>query len=155
MKAIRHLSILILLIPLLLIATHAYTITWGTGWDIASYDTMVVTSDGQYTGNLDPLRTFQMPYAATLVEVSVCARDIDTSSGNETYTIDVEEAGTTVLSSAISIVADNTAVVGTVSDSTIADNAKIEIVLTAGGTSPTLDDLTVLLVFKVLHTTLS
>ncbi|GAI79142.1 unnamed protein product, partial [marine sediment metagenome] len=38
---------------------------------------------------------------------------------------------------------------------TIADNAKIEIVLTLGGDTPTLDDLTVLLVFKVSHTTLS
>jgi len=89
-----------------------------------SYFTICLTSDGQYTASLDPLRTFQMPFAATLVEVSVCARDIDTADGDETYTIDIEEGGTSVLSSAISITADNTPVVGTISDSDIADTQK-------------------------------
>jgi len=92
-----------------------------------------------------------MPFAATLVEVSVCVRDIDTSSGNETYTIDLEEAGTSVLSSAISLTADNTPVVGTISDSAIADNAKMEVVLTLGGTTPTIDDITALITYKVAH----
>jgi len=116
-----------------------------------SYFCISLSSDGQYTASLDPLRTFQMPFAATLVEVSVCARDIDTSSGNETYTIDLEEAGTSVLSSAISLTADNTPVVGTISDSAIADNAKMEVVLTLGGTTPTIDDITVLITYKVAH----
>lgn len=116
-----------------------------------SYFVVSLTSDGQYTSTVNPLRTFQMPFAATLVEVSACARDIDTADADETYTIDVEEAGTSVLSSAISITADNTPVVGTISDSAIADNAKMEVVLTLGGTSPAIDDITVLLTFKVGH----
>ncbi len=118
-----------------------------------SYTITALTHDGPETGTVDPVFTFQMPFAATLIEVSICARDIDTGDANETYTIDIEEAGTTVLSSAIAIVADNTAVVGTVSDSAIADNAKIEIVLTLGGTSPQIDDLSVILTFAVAHTT--
>lgn len=117
-----------------------------------SYFTIALSVNGQETATVDPAATFQMPFAATLVEVSVCARDIDTTDTDETYTVDIEEAGTTVLSSAISITADNTPVVGTVSDSTIADNAKIEAVLTLGGTTPTIDDLTILLTFKVAHT---
>lgn len=117
-----------------------------------SFFTIALTADGQFTSTVDPLRTFQMPFAATLVEVSAAARDIDTADANETYTVDLEEAGTSVLSSAIAIVADNTVVVGVVSDSTIADNAKMELVLTLGGTSPALDDLTVLCTFKVAHT---
>lgn len=116
-----------------------------------AYFTIPICKDGQFTATVDPIATFQMFTAATLVEVSACARDIDTVSGNETYTVDLEEAGTSVLSSAISITADNTPVVGTVSDATIADNAKMEVVLTLGGTTPTLDDLTVLLTFKVAH----
>ncbi len=100
----------------------------------------------------DPLQTFQMPFAATLVEVSVTARDIDTSDGDETYTIDVEENGTSVLSSPIAITADNTPVVGTISDTAIADNAKIEVVLTLGGTSPNITTTTILFTFKVAHT---
>ncbi len=115
-----------------------------------AYFTMTFCRDGQFSSTVDPIFTFQMPFAATLTEVSVCARDIDTAT-NETYTFDLEEAGTSVLSSAISIAADNTPVVGTVSDSSLADNAKIEGVLTLGGTTPTLDDLTVLLVFKIAH----
>jgi len=116
-----------------------------------SYFTICITKDGQYTATVDPVATFQMPVAATLVEVSACGRDLDTASGNETYTVDLEEAGTSVLSSAISLVADNTVVVGTVTDAAIADNAKMEVVLTLGGTTPALDDLTVLITFKTSH----
>ncbi len=117
-----------------------------------SYFTICISKAGQYTATVDPVATFQMPFSATLVEVSATARDIDTGDADETYTVDLEEGGTSVLSSAISIVADNTPVVGTVSDTAIADNAKMEVVLTLGGTTPTLDDLTVLIIFKVAHT---
>lgn len=118
-----------------------------------SYFTICICRDGQFTSTVDPLATFQMPFSATLTEVSVCARDIDTTSGNETYTVDLEEAGTSVLSSAINITADNTPVVGTISDSALADNAKIEVVLTLGGTTPTIDDITILITCKVGHIT--
>ena len=117
-----------------------------------AYFTIAICRDGQFSTTINPLAAFQMPFAATLTEVSVHARDIDTAT-NETYTVDIEEAGTSVLSSAISILADDTCYVGTISDSAIADNAKVEVVLTLGGTTPTLDDLTVLLTFKVAHTT--
>lgn len=108
---------------------------------------------GQESATVNPLATFQMPFAATLVEVSACARTADAADGDETYTIDVEEAGTSVLSSAISIprATPNTPVVGTISDADIADNAKIEIVLTLGGTTPTIDEIDVVLVFKTSH----
>jgi len=117
-----------------------------------SYFTVALSVNGQESATVDPAAVFQMPFAATLVEVSVGARDIDTGDGNETYTVDLEESGTSVLDSAISITADATPVVGTISDDSIADNAKLEVVLTLGGTSPAIDDLTVLLTFKVAHT---
>jgi hypothetical protein len=116
-----------------------------------SYFTLPLTVQGQITSTLDPVFTFQMPFSATLVEVSATIRAI-TTGGAETYTVDLEEAGTTVLSAPISITASNTPVVGTVSDATIADNAKMEVVLTLGGASPTVDNLTVLCTFKVAHT---
>jgi len=117
-----------------------------------SFFTMAFTSDGQHTATVNPLFTFQMPFAATLTEFSAAARDIDTAQ-NETYIFDLEEAGTTVLSTTAALTADNTPVVGVISDSAIADNAKMEIVMTLGGSTPTIDDLTVLLTFKVGHTT--
>ena len=117
-----------------------------------SYFTVCIHHEGQETATVDPVATFQMPFAATLVEVSATARDIDTTDTDETYTVDLEEAGTSVLDSAISITADNTPAVGTITDADIADNAKMEVVLTLGGTSPAIDDLTILLTFKVAHT---
>ena len=109
---------------------------------------MTLVHEGQETVTLDPMFTFQMPFAATLLEVSVAVRDIDTSDGNETYTVDVEEAGTSVLDAAVAITADNTPVVGSIADPALADNAKIEILATLGGTSPAIDDLTVLLYMR-------
>ena len=109
---------------------------------------IAIHHEGQETATVDPIATFQMPMKATATEVSVCARDIDTVDTDETYTVDIEEAGTSILSSAISITADNTCVVGTISDSALADNAKIEVVLTLGGTTPTIDDLTILMMME-------
>ncbi|MBI2543284.1 MAG: hypothetical protein HYW24_03800 [Candidatus Aenigmarchaeota archaeon] len=119
----------------------------------SSYFTISLTHDGPETATLNPVFTFAMPFAATLTEVSSTARTIDTVTGDETYTIDVTENSTTVLSSATAITASNTPVTGTISDSIIADNAKMEVVLTLAGTTPQIDDLTVLLTFKVAHTT--
>lgn len=116
-----------------------------------NYFCVALTSDGQYTTGVTALRTFQMPFAATLTEVSACARDIDTASANEAYSIDVLEAGVSVLSSVINLVADNTPVVGTISDASIADNAKVTVDIDMGGTTPTMDDLTVFLTFKIAH----
>ena len=113
--------------------------------------TMSFSAAGQFTATLDPVFTFQMPTAATLTEISASVRDLAVA-GTNAYTIDLEEAGSTVLNSTIALVADNTPVVGSILDSAIADNAKMEIVLTlSGDTSPTVDNLTVLLTFKTGH----
>ena len=120
----------------------------------SSFFTIALTSPPltDLTATADPFLTYQMPFAATLVEVSATAITIDTGSGNETYTIGVEENGATVLSSAIAITVANTPVVGSVSDTSIADNAKIEVILTTGGTTPAISGITVLFTFKVDHT---
>ena len=117
-----------------------------------SYFTICITKAGQYTSSLDPVATFQMPFAATLIEVSATARDLDVA-GTNAYTVDLEEAGTTVLNSAIALVADNTPVVGSINDAALADTSKMEVVLTlSGDTTPALDDLTVLITCKIGHT---
>ena len=93
-----------------------------------------------------------MPFAATLVEVSATAITIDTVTGDETYVLDLEETGSTVLTAAgVNITTSNTPVVGTISDTAIADDAVMEVTLTLAGTTPTLDDLTVVIVFKKAH----
>ena len=66
-----------------------------------------------------------------------------------TLTVDVQEAGATILSAPISITA-GTVSDGTISDSNLADESLITINLAIGGTSPTWNDITVLLVLKRL-----
>jgi len=110
-----------------------------------SYFTVALHCARQLTASVSNLFAFQMPFAAELVEVSATAR----ASGGTgpTLSIDVKEAGTSVLSAPLSITA-GTVTVGTITDSSIADNAKITIDATIGGTSPTWDDITVFLTFK-------
>jgi len=118
----------------------------------SSYWTVVIDKEGPYTATKDPVAIFQMPCEATLVEVSATALSIDTTDGNETYVVDLEENGVSVLDTdKINITAACTPVVGTVADSAIADNAMMNITLTLGGATPSIEDLTVLIVFKSEH----
>lgn len=111
---------------------------------LANYQ-VAFTCTRQLTASVTGLFAFQMPFAATLVEVSAYAR---ASGGTSpTLTIDVKEGGSSVLSSPISVTAGSTAV-ATPSDTSIADNAEITIDATIGGTTPTWDDITVVLTFK-------
>jgi len=116
-----------------------------------SYFTVPLCRDGQFTSGQTNLIAFQMPFAATLVEASACARDIDRADGSEVYSINILEASASVLSSVINLTVDNTPVVGVISDATIADNAVITVDLAMGGTTPAIDDITVLLTFKTNH----
>lgn len=97
---------------------------------------------GQYTATTAGVVRFKLPYAAKLVGVSATAR----ASGGTTPTlaVDVKEAGTTVLSAPIAITA-GTVSEGTVSDSLLADESTITADLTIGGTSPTWNDIVLLL----------
>lgn len=97
---------------------------------------------GQRTTTTANVVKIKLPYKAKLVGVTATAR----ASGGTTptLTVDVLEAGTTVLSAPISITA-GTVAAGTVSDATLADEALITVDLTIGGTNPTWDDISVLL----------
>ena len=102
----------------------------------------------QLTGNVTGLFAFQLPFACKVLEVSAVAR----AKGGTitTGTVDVQEAGTTILSSVMDIdaVAAGVVVVGSVSDTSLADNAKITVDVALAGTSPTLDDVTVTLTLQ-------
>lgn len=98
--------------------------------------------DGQFTATTNPVAKFILPFGAKLIGVSANAR---ASGGTSpTLTVDLEDDGTSVLSSAISITA-GTVSEGTIANASIADESVMEVVLTIGGTSPTWDDITVLL----------
>jgi hypothetical protein len=97
---------------------------------------------GQYTATTASVVRFKLPYPVKLVGVSATAR----ASGGTTPTlaIDVKEAGNTVLSAPVAITA-GTVSEGTVTDSLLADESTITADLTIGGTSPTWNDIVLLL----------
>ena len=100
---------------------------------------------GQYTATTASVVKFNIPFKAQVMGVSATAR---ASGGTSpTLTVDVKEAGTTILSSAISITA-GTVSEGTVSDTSLADEAAITVDFTIGGTTPTWNDITVLITVR-------
>jgi len=114
-----------------------------------AYFTVGLHCSRQLTASVTGVFGFQMPFAATLIEVCAAAR----ASGGTTptLTIDVQEAGVTVLTTPITVTAGANTVAAP-SDAAIADNAAVTVNAAIGGTSPTWDDITVLLTFKAAHT---
>lgn len=115
----------------------------GTYWTVAfeAVDTAIVASQ-------DPIFTFQMPFAATLIEASAACRDIDVADTDETYAFALEDDGSAI-TSAWAVTADNTVDLATIGTAAVADNSKMEVTLTLGGTSPSAEDCYVLLTFTV------
>jgi hypothetical protein len=99
----------------------------------------------QYTATTASVVRFQLPFKAELLGVSASAR----ASGGTTptLTVDVKEAGTTVLSAPIAVTAGAVAE-GVVTDTSLADEAAITVDLAITGTTPTWDDITVLLTLR-------
>ncbi|MBI5075627.1 MAG: hypothetical protein HZB62_10750 [Nitrospirae bacterium] len=102
---------------------------------------------GAITATVTPVK-IRLPFKTQVLGVSAYSRVIDTSSGNETQTVDVLEGASSILSAAISLAAQDTIYEGTISDTSIADEATVSIVLTLGGTTPSLTDTTVLLTVR-------
>jgi len=97
---------------------------------------------GQYTATTAGVARFALPFPAKLVGVSTSAR---ASGGTSpTLTVDVKAGGTTVLSAPVAVTAGAVSE-ATITTSNLADEAVITVDLTIGGTSPTWNDITVLL----------
>lgn len=97
---------------------------------------------GQQTADVAAAIRLKLPFKAKLLGVSASAR---ASGGTDpTLAVDIQAAGTTVLSAPIAVTAGAVAE-GTLATTTIADETVITVDLDLGGTSPTWDDITVLL----------
>jgi len=92
----------------------------------------------------------KLPFPAAVVSVTAACETADYASTDEAYTVDVQEAGTSILSSAIDLAAADTVYAGTVSDETLADEAVVTLVLDVSGTTPSVTDVTTTLVLKRL-----
>lgn len=97
---------------------------------------------GQYTATTASVARFAMPQPCELIGVGASAR---ASGGTApTLTVDVKSANATVLSAPITVTAGAYSH-GTITTSNIPDEAAVTLDLAIGGTSPTWNDITVVL----------
>lgn len=99
---------------------------------------------GQYTATTTAVVRFALPFPAQLVSAQASAR----ASGGTTptLTVDVKAGGTTVLSAPFAVTAGAVSF-GTITTSALADEAAMTVDLTIGGTSPTWNDIVIVLTF--------
>ena len=100
------------------------------------------------TVSVDPLFTFAMPVAANLVEISASVQSVDTVDGDETYTVDLRENGTSVLDAPVAVAGVNAPSLGFASDGPISRGAIMTVALTLGGTTPVLIGVNILITFE-------
>ena len=101
-----------------------------------------VQLSGQVTTTTAAVVRFQIPFAANVIGVSASAR----ASGGTTptLTVDVQDDGTTILSAPVSVTAGAVAEAA-IATASVADESEITIDLAITGSSPTWDDITVLI----------
>lgn len=98
---------------------------------------------GQYTATTAGVVKFNLPFRARLIGIGANAR---ASGGTSpTLTVDLKVGGVSILTTPISITAGTYAEGAIGTSSQIADEASVTIDLNIGGTSPTWNDITVLM----------
>jgi hypothetical protein len=108
----------------------------GTGVEMITFHV-----SGQYTATTAGVAKWLQPFKAKLIGFSASAR---ASGGTSpTLTVDLKQGGTTMLSAPVSLTA-GTPAEGTLASSTIADEATMTVDFTIGGTSPTWNDITII-----------
>lgn len=98
---------------------------------------------GQYTATTAGVAKFKLPFAAKLINATAYAR----ASGGTTptLTIDVKNGASSVLNAPFSLTAGTVGEATTVTSPNFADESVVSIDLNIGGTSPTWNDITVIL----------
>jgi hypothetical protein len=141
-------ALLLILIPLVL-ALPALAATANFSEVVTGIQVVPVTMNRAVTAVSAPvIARLQLPFKAQVLGVSSSCETADYASTDEVYTIDVLEAGTTILSAPIDMVAADTVYEGTLADTTIADEAVVTVVLDVSGTTPSVEDVTVLLTLR-------
>ncbi|MEQ8605179.1 MAG: hypothetical protein RIB45_17845 [Marivibrio sp.] len=103
---------------------------------------MPIQLSGQVGANVTGAATFQLPFKAKILGVTATAR---ASGGTSpTLAIEVLDDGTTVLTAPIAVTA-GTVSEGALAAPVVADESEISIDLDLGGTSPTWDDVSILI----------
>ena len=108
------------------------------------YYVMTLHFDSQLTATVADKAQWKMPWPSELVAIKCSGRAFGGTSPTFTWTL--QEAAGTAATCAPTTAA--TEVEGTISDSTLADEASMTLDYASTGTSPTADDMTVVLIFK-------
>jgi hypothetical protein len=142
------------LLPLLILLTltlPAMAATVNPSPASSGYMVLPLTFDRTVTTVSSPvIARIKAPFPCAVVGVTASLETGDYASTDETYKVDVLEAGTTILSAPINMLAADTVYAGTLADTAIADEAVVTVVLDVAGTTPSVSDVTVLLVLKRL-----
>tara|TARA_R110000803_G_scaffold209229_1_gene278595 strand:+ start:376 stop:1038 length:663 start_codon:yes stop_codon:yes gene_type:complete len=107
--------------------------TWAT---VPSTESMIVSASDETTALTTGTAktTWRMPYAFTLTAVKV---SLTTTSSSGNPTIDINESGTSILSSPVAITAGQKTATATVGDSSLANLAEMTIDIDVAGTDAT------------------
>ncbi|MBC8018606.1 MAG: hypothetical protein H7X83_08825 [Verrucomicrobia bacterium] len=137
----------ILLALTMMVANAAFAATTNPPPGAPGYLVLPFQISQQFTTTTAGVVRFKAPFGCRVMSVSASAR----ASGGTTptLTVNVKEAGTTILSAPVAVTA-GTVSEAVISDTRIADEAEMTIDLAIGGTTPTWNDITVILVLKRL-----
>jgi hypothetical protein len=113
------------------------------------YEQIILYIPGAITATATPI-VWKSPWPYRVLSISAYARSIATA-GTPTYTVDVKQGSTSLLSTPISIATTQAA---TIMDGVLAatpnivDEANVSVILTLGGSTPSMTDTTVRLGVK-------
>lgn len=134
------LMVLVFVMSVLAFPSQAATQNYSTA--VTGVTVIPIQLSGQYVATTNSVVRFALPFTSHIVGVTASAR---ASGGTApTLTIDVKDDGVSVLSSVVSVTAGAVSE-GTITNFSIADESVMTVDLAITGTSPTWNDITVLL----------
>jgi len=144
----KKLCISILLLVTLLVTAivpTAFAATPNPSPNSPGYMVLPFQISKQFTTTTTGVVRFKAPFPCKVMSVYATAR----ASGGTTptLTVDVKEAGTTILSTPVAVTA-GTVSEAVITDTKLADESVITMDLNIGGTTPTWDDITIIMVLK-------
>lgn len=126
------------------LALPASAATFNPSTGSSGYFVMTFHFDSQLTATVADKAQWRMPWPAELIAIKCSGRALGGTTPTYTWTLQ-EGAGANATCAPTTAA---TEVEGTITDSSIADEASMTLDYASTGTSPTADDMTVILIFK-------
>lgn len=131
--------------------TPAFAATVNPSPASPGYMTIPITMNRAVTTVSAPvIARIKAPWPLAVVGITASLETGDFASTDEHYKIDVKEGATSILTTPLDLVAADTVYSAVVTDKAIADEAVLTVILDVTGTTPSVEDVTCLLVLKRL-----